>query len=139
MEEMMKSLQKIKMQLSKLDCNELNEIIKYIYERKDIVSKRNYQKRIQDKIDHITKLPIGTKIVINNNSWPKLTGRIGIIIEHLGRGSERSIIELDDDQRRWRIPRRYLSDNISEENLKVILKQKKDTEILDGILNKINF
>ena len=130
-------LKKIKIQLSKLNINELKELDNYFYERKKIVRKLDYQKRIQDKIDEITVLPVGTKVVIDNNNWPDLTGRKGVIVRHLGRKSTNTNIRLFDDKAVWSLERRYLSADLSEENLKRIEKQRIDTIRLSGFLNKI--
>ena len=135
----MKNLQKIKIQLSKLNGNELVEISKWIYKRKRIVGRRECKAIIQKKIDDISALPVGTKVIIDNNNWQDLTGKVGEIVRHLGRGSNRSQVKLDETGLIWNIPRRYISVDISEDNLKEIENQKKAGAMLGRIFARVEF
>lgn len=134
---MIEKIKKIKMQLSKLNLAELNEISTYVYDRKKIVSKREFDVLIQKKIDDITALPVGTKVIINNHNWPDFTGKIGTIVRHKERKSIMTIVKIDELP--WSIPRKYLSADLSEKNLEMIQKRKKDGQVITKIFDKIGF
>lgn len=134
-------IKNIKLQISKIqDIKELYELEKYCKHRIAITRKRNREKEEKERIEKITGLSPGTRVVFSYKRDPEFLGKIGVIVRHLGRGSENSIVKFDDQRHSWRVPRSWLSGDLSENHLKELegyrKMAKKGQEILNQVFGK---
>jgi len=129
-----KKLTRIKQQISRLDYEQLTELSKYLSKKKNDASK---QRRAQEAVTHsekIKSLPPGSKVTCTDSRYD-LCGEIGTIIQHLGRGSFRTTVDFGA-LKIWRCPRRDLSTDISEENIRRLKAARSASAAMNRIFSE---
>jgi len=123
-------LTKIKRLISRLEWEEFTELEKYMRKSQE---KKWQKERLKRKLEHeesIKKLSSGTEVTCTD-SRDELCGRIGKIVRHLERNSNRTVVDFGK-LGIWRIPRSRLSANVGENRI----NQLKMCKNLSGVLNK---
>ena len=128
-----KKLTKIRGMIYCLDYEQLTELSKYVSKKKDEAWRR---KRAQEAKDHsfkIVALPRGSKLIFTDSRYD-LCGKIGIKEKDLSRGSTRTTVVFGTT--RWNCPRKDLSTDISEENIRRLKAAHAASAALSGIFSK---
>ena len=124
-------LTKIRSSICRLDYQELGTLESWLRKR---IQKMWPVERVKRKRAHeesIKALPKGT-IVVFTDSRHKFCGKVGKIVRHLGRNSNRTAVDFQEIGI-WHIPRVQLSANVSEDRIKGL----KVCKNLSGVLNKV--
>lgn len=128
-------LTKIKRLIARLDYPQIVQLEKYFHKKKDESWRKERAKRRTEHIEKIRALPVGTEVVSTNTSF-ELSGKIGKIVRHLGRGSTRTVVDFGD-KGTWRVPSQYLSADVSDEYIKRLKGSKIVVKALNSALSKI--
>jgi len=110
-----KKLTRIKQQISRLEYRQLSELDKYLSKKKDEAWRRIRAQEAKDRNLKIVALPRGSKLIFTDSRYD-LCGKIGIKERDLSRGSNRTTVIFGTT--RWNCPRKDLSTDISEENIR---------------------
>lgn len=126
-----KKLIKIKKSVCRLDWQEFNELEKWLRKRREKMWKAERLKRKKEHEESIKALSVGA-MVTATDSRCELCGKVGKVVRHLERNSNRTVVDFGKEIGIWRIPRIQLTANISENNI----NQLKMCKNLSGIVNK---
>ncbi len=127
-----KKLTRIKQQISRLEYRQLSELSKYLSKKKDEAWRKV---RAQDAKNHdlkIVALPRGSKLVFTDSRYD-LCGKIGIKERDLSRRSSRTTVVFGTT--RWNCPRKDLSTDLSEENIRRLKAAHSASAALSGIFS----
>jgi len=126
---------KVYQAVKNLDPQQTREIEKYV---RKIQGKKSAKQRIemkQKRFEEIRSWKPGTKIVCSSFREPAFDGKTGVIVRHLGRGSNRTVVNFDSEinnANKWHIPSIWLSKATPEK-----VKQVQETAALNKGLGRI--
>ena len=122
---------KIKRSVCRLDWQEFNELEKWLRKRREIMWKTERLKRKREHEESIKALPKGA-LVTPTDSRYEICGKVGKVIRHLEKNSNRTVVDFGEEIGIWRIPRSQLSADVSKNNI----NQLKMCRNLSGVMNK---
>ena len=128
-----KKLTRIKQQISRLDYGQLSELSNYLAKKKNDAWKNRRAQEAKDHDFKIIALPRGSKLVFTDSRYD-LCGKIGIKEKDLSRGSTRTVVVFGTT--RWTCPRKDLSTDLREENIRRLKAAHAASAALSGIFNK---
>jgi len=126
---------KVYQAIKNLDPQQTKEIEKYVRKIQGKKSTKQRKERKQEQFEEIRSWEPGTRVVCSSFREPAFDGKTGKIIRHLGRGSNRTVVEFDEKingSTIWHIPSIWLSKATPEK-----VKQVQTTAKLNKGLGKI--
>jgi len=128
-------LTKIKRQIARLEYSDICELYKWLIKKKEDAWKKERIKRKQEYDEKIKALSPGTEVVATEMA-DDLAGLIGKVVYHLGRGSPRTLVDFGE-KGKWNVPRRMLSDNITEEHIKQIKRHNQINVNFNRVFSRV--